>query len=105
MIKHYLTGHICMFLRRITERLINYLKYVFIKIPVIKITYKTQRKSYSLLNKTNVCVYSVNITYKHAWTAKRQGVVRAKAEIISATAITTIQGETKQTQDVDPMID
>ena len=32
-------------------------------------------------------------------------MVRAKAGIISDTAITTIQGETKQTQDVDPMID
>ena len=54
--------HICMFLRCITAEIIDYLYYSFIKILVIKITYKNtnlEGNSYSLLlNKTNVCMKS-----------------------------------------------
>ena len=59
-IKSYHSGHICIFLRRITIIIIDYWYYSLIKIPVIKITDKTKGEQLLIVlqNKTNVCVYS-----------------------------------------------
>ena len=46
---------------------------------------------------------SVNYTNTLGWLI-RHGVVRDNARILSATSLTTIQGKTQQTQDVDPMM-
>ena len=56
-ITNYPSGHIRMFLTCIIVVLINYSYYSSITSPGIKITDKTRGNSYSLLNKTNVCVY------------------------------------------------